>query len=160
MPRAVVLAIGRRGVPRRLGIPGEELPKVMYSLLDAEQYTGARILVVGGGDSAIDAALGLAHQRGNRVTISYRRREFARIKDRNARHLREALDRGRLDVVYGSSPVEVREGSVVLLVGEERVELPNEWVWIFAGGTAPSEFLERVGIRTGARDLIEEAAAP
>jgi thioredoxin reductase (NADPH) len=158
--RAVVLAIGRRGVPRRLGIPGEELPKVMYSLLDAEQYTGARILVVGGGDSAIEAALGLAHQRGNRVTISYRRREFARIKDRNARHLREALDRGRLEVLYGSSPVEVRESSVVLLVGEERVELPNEWVWIFAGGTAPSEFLERVGIRTGARDLIEEAAAP
>jgi thioredoxin reductase len=155
--RAVVLAIGRRGTPRRLGIPGEDLPKVMYSLLDAEAYTDCDVLVVGGGDSAVEAALGLAHQRGNRVAISYRRQEFSRIKDRNARQLRQAVDQGRLRVLYGSSPVEVREKSVVLEVGAERVELANDYVWVFAGGTAPREFLERVGIRTGDRELGGEA---
>src|SRR6185295_4558054 len=68
--QAVVMAIGRRGSPRKLGVPGEELPHVMYSLLDAEAYTGRRILVVGGGDSAVEAAMGLAYQTGNHVTIS------------------------------------------------------------------------------------------
>ncbi len=157
--QAVVLAIGRRGTPRRLGIPGEELPKVMYSLLDAEAYTESEILVVGGGDSAIEAALGLARQRGNRVTISYRRREFSRLKERNARHLREALGAGRLQVLYGSTPLEVRERSVLLDVAGERVEVSNDFVWIFAGGTSPRDFLERVGIRTGACDLTREVAA-
>ncbi|HEX6105149.1 MAG TPA: NAD(P)-binding domain-containing protein [Gemmatimonadales bacterium] len=156
--RVVLLAIGRRGTPRRLGIPGEELPKVMYSLLDAEAYTDCRVLVVGGGDSAIEAALGLAHQRGNRVTISYRRQEFSRIKERNAKNLREAVRRGRLQVLYGSNPVEVRQESVVLEVADGKVELPNDYVWIFAGGTPPSEFLEGAGIRTGACELTGQAA--
>ncbi|HEU5039730.1 MAG TPA: NAD(P)-binding domain-containing protein [Gemmatimonadales bacterium] len=156
--RAVVLAIGRRGTPRRLGIPGEERPKVMYSLLDAEAYRDCDVLVVGGGDSAVEAALGLARPPGNRVTISYRRQEFSRIKERNARHLRQVVEQGRLRVLYGSSPVDVRERSVVLQVGPERLELANDYLWVFAGGTAPREFLERVGIRTGARDLIEEVA--
>jgi putative YpdA family bacillithiol system oxidoreductase len=156
--RAVVLAIGRRGNPRRLGVPGEDLPKVMYSLLDAESYTGCDILVVGGGDSAIEAALGLAHQKGNRVTISYRGDEFSRLKDRNARQLRAVVARGRLKVVYGSSLLEVTEESVLLQAGGERVLLPNDYVWILIGGTPPSEFLQRAGIRTGACDLTEQAA--
>lgn len=156
--RSVVLAIGRRGIPRRLSVPGEDLPKVMYSLLDAETYTDSDIMVVGGGDSAVEAALGLAHQRGNRVTISYRQREFSRIKERNAKHLREAVERGRIRVLYGSTPVEVTERSVILARDGERIELANDYLWVFAGGTAPREFLSRVGIRTGEQDLLEEAA--
>src|SRR6185369_3032240 len=92
----VVLALGRRGTPRKLGVPGEELPKVMYGLIDAEAYRNARILVVGGGDSAVEAALGLAHQAGNRVVLSYRGAEFTRLKARNAQRLSAAETEGRV----------------------------------------------------------------
>lgn len=85
--RAVVLAMGRAGTPRKLGVKGEELPHVLYRLIEADHYTGQNILVVGGGDSAVEAAMGLAHQAGNRVTLSYRRGEFSRIKDRNAKRI-------------------------------------------------------------------------
>jgi thioredoxin reductase/ferredoxin len=156
MSRAVVLALGRRGTPRRLGISGEELPKVMYSLIDAEAYRDSRILVVGGGDSAAEAAMGLACQRGNQVTLAYRGEAFHRLKDRNARRLREVSAGGRLRVLLESQPVEVRPDAVVLAVKGERLELPNDYVWVFAGGTSPSTFLEKIGVRTGARDLTAE----
>ncbi|HEU5171036.1 MAG TPA: NAD(P)-binding domain-containing protein [Gemmatimonadales bacterium] len=156
--RAVVLALGRRGTPRKLGVPGEELPKVMYSLLDAEAYTGAKILVVGGGDSAVEAAMGLAYQRGNEVTLSYRREGFSRIKERNVKRMEECVRSGRLRVLFNSHPVEIRERSVVLEVGGQRRELGNDCVWVFAGGTPPNAFLEKIGVQTGATDLTEEAA--
>ena len=154
--RAVVLALGRRGTPRKLGVPGEELPKVMYSLLEAETYRNARILVVGGGDSAIEAAMGLAHQAGNEVVLSYRGASFTRIKERNAQRLKGVIAAGRLRVLFNSRPLEFTERDVILdLAGERRV-LANDFVWIFAGGTSPTEFLGRIGVRTGARDLTEE----
>ncbi|HYL22690.1 MAG TPA: NAD(P)-binding domain-containing protein [Gemmatimonadales bacterium] len=156
---AVILALGRRGTPRRLGVKGEELAKVMYSLIEAEAYTGAHILVVGGGDSAVEAALGLAHQKGNRVTLSYRREAFSRIKERNAQRLREYTKAGRLEVVFNSQPVEIRERSVLLDVAGTVRELPNEYVWVFAGGTPPNEFLAQVGVVLGQRDLTREASA-
>jgi thioredoxin reductase/NAD-dependent dihydropyrimidine dehydrogenase PreA subunit len=156
--RAVVLALGRRGTPRKLGVPGEELPKVMYSLLDAEAYTGAKILVVGGGDSAIEAALGLAHQRGNRVTLSYRRDAFSRIKARNAARLNDAVRGGKLELMMSSQPLEIRDGSVALEVAGNRREIANDYVWIFAGGVAPTAFLDQLGVEVGATDLTEEAA--
>ena len=155
----VILALGRRGTPRRLGIKGEELSKVMYSLIEAEAYTGARILVVGGGDSAVEAALGLAHQKGNRVTLSYRREAFSRIKERNSQRLPEYTKNGRLQVIFNSQPVEIRERSVLLDVAGTVRELPNDYVWVFAGGTPPNEFLEKVGVQLGQRDLTSEAGA-
>jgi thioredoxin reductase/ferredoxin len=154
--RGVILALGRRGTPRKLGVPGEDLPKVMYSLLDAEAYRDARILVVGGGDSAAEAALGLAYQRGNRVTLSYRGDGFHRLKERNATRLQEAARAGRLALLLESQPVEVRPHAVVLTVKDQRHELDNDYVWIFAGGTSPTAFLEKVGVRTGLRDLTAE----
>jgi thioredoxin reductase/ferredoxin len=154
--RAVVLALGRRGTPRKLGVPGEELPKVMYSLLDAEAYRDARILVVGGGDSAVEAAMGLAHQAGNQVILSYRGASFTRIKNRNALRLKGVVAAGRLQVLFDSRPLEFTEGEAILEVAGERRVVANDYVWIFAGGTPPSEFLERIGVRTGARDLTEE----
>ncbi len=147
--RAVVLAIGRRGSPRKLGIPGEDRANVMYHLLDAEAYRDKRILIVGGGDSAVEAALGLAHQRGNKVTLSYRRDAFSRLKKRNEDRMAQAMRRRQVDVAFSSSPVEVRAGGVILEGAGGRREIPNDYVWIFAGGTPPAEFLERIGISMG-----------
>ncbi len=156
--RAVVLALGRRGTPRKLGIKGEELPKVMYSLIEAEAYTGKRILVVGGGDSAIEAAMGLAHQRGNQVTLSYRKAGFSRIKERNMQRIQECIRSGKVDVVFNSQPVEVKEDAVVLEVNGEAREIPNDYVWVFAGGIPPNAFLEKIGVSFGSRDLTLEAS--
>lgn len=153
----VVLAIGRRGTPRKLDIPGEALPKVMYSLIDAEAYQDQRILVVGGGDSAVEAAMGLAHAGSNRVTLSYRKDVFSRLKERNDRQIREYMRKGRLQVIFNSQPLEIHPDSVVLQVAGGRREIPNDYVFVFAGGTPPNAFLEKVGVRLGSQDLTEAA---
>ena len=134
-----------------------DLPKVMYRLIEADQYVDKRILVVGGGDSAVEAALGLASQKGNRVTLSYRKGAFSRIKERNARRLDAALASGHLRVIFHSMPVEFKEQSVVLEVNGEIQEMPNDFVWIFAGGVAPNDFLRSIGVHFGPRDLTGEA---
>jgi thioredoxin reductase/ferredoxin len=154
--RTVVLAIGRAGNPRKLGISGEHLPKVMYRLIEADHYRNKRILVVGGGDSAVEAAMGLAQQAGNQVTLSYRRREFIHIKERNAQRMREFLRAGRIKVVFNSMPVEFRADCVILKLGETSQILPNDFVWIFAGGTPPYDFLKKIGVGCGMRDMIFE----
>jgi thioredoxin reductase (NADPH) len=157
--RTVILALGRRGTPRKLGIKGEERSKVMYSLIEADAYTGANILVVGGGDSAVEAAMGLAHQQGNRVTLSYRKEAFSRIKDRNARRLPEFAKSGKLQLIFNSQPVEIGEKSVRLeQAGQNRV-IPNDYTWVFAGGTPPNEFLQHIGVQVGPKDLTAEAGA-
>ncbi|TFG45599.1 MAG: 4Fe-4S dicluster domain-containing protein [Gemmatimonadales bacterium] len=155
--RNVVLALGRRGTPRKLNIPGEQLPKVMYSLIEADAYVDSKILVVGGGDSAVEAALGLAYQKGNQVTLSYRKEEFSRIKERNALKLREALKGKKLRVLFESQPTEVREKSVLISVGGAVTELPNDWMWVFAGGEPPNAFLKKVGVAMGNQDLTAAA---
>lgn len=153
----VVLAIGRRGSPRKLGVPGEDLPKVMYSLLEAEGYTGKQILIVGGGDSAVEAAMGLAHQKGNRVTLSYRKDVFSRLKERNNQRIRECMRNGKVQVIFNSHPVEIRERSVILEVQGGKRELPNDYVWVFAGGTPPNAFLAQIGVQMGVQDLSAQA---
>ena len=157
--RTVILALGRRGTPRKLGIKGEELSKVMYSLIEADAYTGANILVVGGGDSAVEAAMGLAHQKGNRVTLSYRKEAFSRIKDRNARRLPEFAKSGKLQVIFNSQPLEIGEKSVRLEQAGQNRLIPNDYTWVFAGGTPPNEFLQRIGVQLGPKDLTAEAGA-
>lgn len=157
--RAVVLALGRAGTPRKLGVKGEELPKVMYRLIEADHYINKRILVVGGGDSAVEAAMGLAHQHGNRVTLSYRKESFSRLKERNARRIEDCMRSSRLDVIFNSVPVEIRENSVVLQVTDRAIELHNDFVWVFAGGTPPNDFLRKIGVQFGRLDLTREAGA-
>jgi putative YpdA family bacillithiol system oxidoreductase len=154
--RTVVLAMGRAGTPRKLGVKGEDLPKVMYRLIEADHYINRDILVVGGGDSAVEAAMGLALQRGNNVTISYRKNAFGRIKERNVQRLETALRSGKLQALFNSLPVEITETGVILEVDGEVREIPNDFVWIFAGGVAPDDFLRRTGIEFGARDLTLE----
>jgi putative YpdA family bacillithiol system oxidoreductase len=154
---AVILALGRRGTPRKLGVKGEELSKVMYSLIEADHYTNSNILIVGGGDSAIEAAMGLAHQKGNKVTLSYRKESFTRIKERNAQRIQECIDSKKVSVVFNSIPVEIREKSVLLEANGQTREIPNDYVWVFAGGTPPNAFLEKIGVQLGSRDLTREA---
>ena len=156
--RAVVLALGRAGTPRKLGAKGEELPKVMYRLIEADHYTGKNILVVGGGDSAVEAALGLALQRGNRVTLSYRKECFTRIKDRNMQRIQQSISKGQINVIFNSVPVEFKNASVVLEINGVLREIPNDFVWIFAGGTPPTDFLKKIGIQMGMRDMTLEAS--
>ncbi len=155
---AVVLALGRTGTPRKLGVKGEELPKVMYRLIEADHYINKKILVVGGGDSAVEAAMGLAHQKGNEVTLSYRGEQFSRIKERNVQRLAECTRGGQVRVVLNSNVKEIREGSVLIDVKGELRELSNDFVWVFAGGTPPYDFLRKIGVQFGSRDLTLEAS--
>ncbi len=147
---AVCLAIGRRGVPRKLAVPGEELPKIAYSLMDAASYQGRRILVVGGGDSAVEAALALSEQEGNEVTISYRKGGFFRIKSKNAERLEKAIAADRLQVLFDSQVQLIEEATVQLNVeteaGRQGILLPNDDVFILAGGTPPTELLNQSGV--------------
>ena len=150
--RAVVLALGRAGTPRKLGVKGEELPHVLYRLIEADHYKNSNILIVGGGDSAVEAAMGLAHQEGNKVTVSYRKSEFSRLKDRNEKRIAEHIASGKLEVLFNSMPQEFRVGSVLIECGGEVRELPNDFVWIFAGGIPPSEFLKAAGVAFGSTE--------
>jgi thioredoxin reductase (NADPH) len=147
--RFVVLALGRRGTPRKLGVPGEGLPKVMYQLCDAESYEGQRLLVVGGGDSAVEAAIGLARQRGNRVTLSYRREKLVRVKKKNEERIGSLLSHGRVAGLFSSEVEKIAEGAVRLRTPEGTRELPNDFVFVFAGGEPPFELLRSMGVRFG-----------
>jgi len=156
--RNVVLALGRAGDPRKLGVKGEELPKVMYRLIEADHYINKRILVVGGGDSAVEAAMGLAHQAGNLVTLCYRGERFSRIKERNAKRMEDCMRTGKVTVLFQTNPVEFKADSVRLDVNGVLKDIPNDFVWIFAGGSPPNDFLKKIGVGFGARDLTLEAS--
>jgi thioredoxin reductase/Pyruvate/2-oxoacid:ferredoxin oxidoreductase delta subunit len=156
--RGVILAIGKAGSPRKLGAKGEELPKVMYRLIEADHYVHKKILVVGGGDSAVEAAMGLAHQVGNTVTLSYRQSAFSRIKERNAQRLQEFLRKGKLKVIFNSRPLEITTDAVVLDVNGSSQRIPNDYVWVFAGGEPPTTFLNKIGIGFGAQDMTSKGS--
>ncbi len=146
----VCIAVGRRGTPRKLGVPGEERSKVAYSLLDAQSYTARRILVVGGGDSAVEAALGLAEQDGNQVTLSYRRAAFNRLKARNEERVTRAIESGAIACVYESEVRAIEDDAVELAVArggeQDTLRLANDDVFVFAGGLPPFPLLERCGV--------------
>ena len=142
----VILAIGRRGSPRKLGIPGESLEKVAYQLIEPELLTDKDIIVVGGGDSAVEAALLLMD--ANRVTMSYRKDAFARIKAGNERRIREAMDKQKLTVIFNSELIGISTDSVDLRVPDQEQlrTMRNDLVYIFAGGELPNAFLSATGI--------------
>ena len=144
--RAVLLAIGRRGTPRKLGVPGEELSKVVYRLIDPEQYRGRHVLVVGGGDSALEAATSIAAEPGSTVTLSYRSEAFSRSKEKNRRKVQEAESEGRLRVMLQSQVKEVTAEAVSLDHKGQKVDLPNDAIIVCAGGILPTAFLKSIGI--------------
>jgi thioredoxin reductase (NADPH) len=147
----IVLAMGRRGAPRRLGVPGEELGNVAYRLIEAESYNDADVLVVGGGDSAIEAALALGRSGRNRVTLAYRGEEFGRLRDRNREQL-EAVEReGKLTVLRKTNLLGIKPEGVLLDCAGKLQELKNQFVFILIGGTSPEEFLQKTGV-----DIVEK----
>jgi len=144
--RHVVLALGRRGTPRKLGVPGEHLDKVMYRLIEPEAFRQSHVLVVGGGDSAVEAALGLASEGSIRVTMSYRKGEFSRIKERNALRIKEHVAKKTIEVLFNSEVREIAKDHVSLRISEAERTVRNDHVFVFAGGEMPFDFLRNVGI--------------
>jgi thioredoxin reductase/ferredoxin len=143
---ALLLAIGRRGTPRHLGVPGEELPKVTYKLVDPEQYRGQSVLVVGGGDSAIESALAVSAEPGTTVTLSYRSASFSRAKKKNRDKLEAAVDEGRIQLLLESNVTAIDADFVELEQNGRTIRLPNDACIVNAGGILPTSFLKEIGI--------------
>ena len=144
--RNACLAIGSRGSPNKLGVPGEDLSKVAYSLIDAASYEARRVLVVGGGDSAVETALALAQQTGNTVTLSYRREAIMRATAANESRLTAAVADERIQVLYSSVVRAIDTHAVTLEIDGDPIELPNDDVFIMAGGAAPLDVLQAAGV--------------
>ncbi|MCB9652122.1 MAG: NAD(P)-binding domain-containing protein [Deltaproteobacteria bacterium] len=141
----VVLAMGNRGMPRRLGVEGETEPRVEYALTDPEPYDGKHVLVVGGGDSAVEAAMSLA-DFGAHVALSYRRDSFGRIKGGNQTRLDEYKAEGKVRVVLSSTVTQIAPGKVVLKTTEGPLELRNDTIFALLGAEPPTAFFEACGI--------------
>lgn len=145
--RTLLLAIGRRGTPRTLDVPGEELSKVVYRLIDPEQYRGQHVLVVGGGDSALEAACSIADQPGTTVCLSYRSDSFSRAKEKNRARVASAEQTGRLRVLYRSQVMAITAESVLIEQDGATQTFPNDAVLVSAGGVLPTAFLKEMGIQ-------------
>jgi thioredoxin reductase/NAD-dependent dihydropyrimidine dehydrogenase PreA subunit len=143
---AVLLTVGRRGTPRRLDVPGEELPKVVYRLIEPEQYHDKNVLVVGGGDSALEAAATLCEETNAVVTLCYRGEAFARAKPKNRERVQKASSSKRLNVRFATEVSQITPASVTLMAEGAPQVLKNDAVIVCAGGILPSEFLKSAGV--------------
>jgi thioredoxin reductase len=148
---AVLLAIGRRGSPRKLEVPGEELSKVAYRVIDPEQFRDQRVLIVGGGDSALEAAHSISEVPGTDVTISYRSDAFSRAKPKNREKIRAAEADGKLRVLLRSTVSRIAEEYVELTQDDQDLRFENDSVIINAGGILPSAFLRGIGIEVNTK---------
>lgn len=144
---SVLLAMGRRGTPRKLGVPGEEQSKVVYRLVDAAQYKGKHVLVVGGGDSALEAAISIAEEPGTTVIISYRSAAFSRAKPKNRERILEVEQEGNLKVMLGSTVDHITKTHVSIKENDTITEFKNDYIVVCAGGILPTPFLKKIGIR-------------
>ncbi|MDH5650069.1 MAG: NAD(P)-binding domain-containing protein [Gammaproteobacteria bacterium] len=144
--KTVLLTIGRRGSPRKLDVPGEDQTKVVYRLIDPEQYRGQHVLVVGGGDSALEAALSIADEPGSTVTLSYRSGSFNRAKPKNRDKVDAAQQAKKLTVLYSSNVKNIKAKTVELEHEGKMLEIPNDIVIISAGGVIPMPMLKKMGI--------------
>ena len=145
--RRVIIAIGRRGIPRKLGVPGEDAGNVAYSLRDPEHFTNNKITVVGGGDSAVEAALALADQPGNNVAISYRKANFSRCKAANQDRIRDAIDNGAITPLLETNLKEISSDQISYVDATGNLHSrDNEFVFVFIGGELPTPFLKSFGV--------------
>jgi thioredoxin reductase len=143
--QTVLLAIGRRGSPRKLNIPGELSTRVAYRLIEADEINNERIMVVGGGDSAIEAALML--KDNNKVYLSYRKNSFARIKAMNEQKIQSAIHNKELQMLFNSELKRIDDAKIEIEIEGELNSIENiDRIYIFAGGELPTEFLKNAGI--------------
>lgn len=146
--RHVLLAVGRRGTPRKLNIPGEDLEKVAYKLLEPEQISGQKVMIVGGGDSAVESAMLL--MENNEVILSYRKEKFARIKAQNQERINQAIADGTIKPIFNSNLVTIEPKTIQLQTNSETgevVSIANDLVFIFIGGELPTGFLQKTGVQ-------------
>jgi thioredoxin reductase/Pyruvate/2-oxoacid:ferredoxin oxidoreductase delta subunit len=144
--KSVLLTMGRRGTPRKLDVPGEETHKVVYRLVDPEQYKGQAVLVVGGGDSALEAAIAISEQPGSSVILSYRSAAFSRVKQKNRMLLEQGQKAGRIQVMLNSAVKQILEKEVVIEVDGQKQNYANDAVIVCAGGLLPTPLLQKIGI--------------
>lgn len=147
LTKKLLLCLGRRGTPRKLGVPGEELPKVSYRLIDPAQHKKENVIVVGGGDSAVEAAMTIADVNDNKVILSYRKDTFGRIKKGNKVRLDEASKKESLKIVLNSEVKEIGEKYAKIEVAGEIQTVDNDYVYVFAGGELPNAFLKSIGLK-------------
>jgi thioredoxin reductase/ferredoxin len=168
----VLLCLGRGGTPRKLGVPGDDLPKVVYRLIDPAEFAGKKVLVVGGGDSALEAAHALADETGTIVTLSYREKAFTRAKEKNRKKVEQAASEGRLTVLYESKVKQVHRDTVDIDCAGKLVSVPNDGIICCLGGILPTPFLKEIGIEvetkrgetsrtmTSTADVVQKSVAP
>jgi thioredoxin reductase len=144
--RSVLLAIGRRGTPRKLGVPGEDLEKVQYALLDPADYVDRRVIVVGGGDSALEAAASIAEEQGAEVTLAYRSEAFTRAKKKNRQTVERLVGEARMNVMMETELESIESGSVTVSTPTGSRALANDAVIVCAGGILPDGLLREMGI--------------
>ncbi len=147
--RRVLLALGRRGRPRTLGVPGEEHAKVTYKLIDADSYSACSILVVGGGDSAVEAAIALARSGTNRVALSYRKDRLVRVKQRNHELVERLISDGAIHPLFGTQVRKINSRTVELQSGDNVLKLENDYVLVCIGGVPPFRLLREIGVQFG-----------
>jgi thioredoxin reductase (NADPH) len=144
--RNVLLTMGRRGTPRKLEVPGEESSKVTYRLIDPEQYQGQSVLIVGGGDSALEAAIAVSEQAQTQVILSYRSAAFSRVKQKNRMRLEQQQKAGRLRVLLNSTVDAIHAQHVEIVHDGVTQRYPNDAVIVCAGGLLPTPLLQKIGI--------------
>lgn len=144
--KTILLSIGRRGTPRKLGVAGEELPKVVYNLIDPAQYRNKKVLIVGGGDSALEAATSIAEEEGTTVSISYRSESFSRAKEKNRKKIHDAETAGKMQILLSSSVKNISASKVELEQNGKKIDLDNDDIIVCAGGILPTPFLKEIGI--------------
>ena len=145
--KTILLSIGRRGTPRKLGVPGEEQSKVVYNLIDPQQYINKRVLIVGGGDSALEAAHSIADEAGTKVSISYRSESFSRAKEKNRKKIEKYVADGKMQVIMSSTVKNITVDGVELDQQGEKIEIGNDGIIVCAGGILPTPFLKEIGIQ-------------
>ncbi len=145
--KRLILALGVRGSPRRLGLPNEDLPKVTYNLIDAEQYTDRDIVVVGGGNAGVEAAQALAASKFyNRVHLLLRGASFDRCNEENQRKILNMEKNGLIKIWYNSSVEKIEEKTLQVKHEDHVVTLNNDFLFVFAGAEVPFKFLMSLGV--------------